>query len=283
MVITTLMVVRQQVETVGARQSVFRARQLAEMGIAVASHPGITAIDPLLRSKTSEWEAYEALISTEESRLPMRSLLSEQHSAHLERVLVGWGLTEMEAETLVDRLLDWADEDDFVRLKGAERKHYTDEGFQGRPYNRPLRSAGEVALVAGWERLVEVRPDWRDWITFHGSGRLDVNEAPAQLLAAFTGASLTNAEFLVRHRAGLDGLVHTEDDEPVATVEEALAMLGVSSEEAAALTPLLTVQGATKRIESIGRSGGYARAIVVVVTQDGARPQMLEWKEYVPQ
>ncbi|RBP43960.1 type II secretory pathway component PulK [Roseimicrobium gellanilyticum] len=280
MVVTALMVVRQDVETAWSRESVQRARQLAEMGIAVAAHPGVKPSDPLLRARVSAQESYETHISTEESRLHINSLLTEERRALLERVFVGWGLPESDAETLVDRMMDWADEDDFQRLKGAEGSHYRDMGIPGRPYNRKLRTVEEMALVSGMEQLTLARPDWQDWVTFHGSGQLDLNEAPAELIAVFTGASLSRAQTLVAQRSGSDGIAHTVDDLPLTSVEEALTMLGVGA-EAEALTPLLTVKGSTTRIESTGRIGDYARTVVVVLRKSGGRPQILEWKEMV--
>ena len=86
MVMTTLMIVRQDVETAWSRESVQRARQLAEMGIAVAAHPGVKPSDPLLRARVSEQESYETLVTTEESRLHVNSLLTEERRAVLERV-----------------------------------------------------------------------------------------------------------------------------------------------------------------------------------------------------
>ena len=281
MVITALMVVRQDVETVWAQESVQRARQLAEMGVAVASHPAIKASDPLLRARVSEREGYETHISTEESRLHVNSLLTEDRRALLERVFTGWGLAEMDAETLVDRMMDWSDKDDFQRLKGAEKAHYREMGIPGRPYNRKLRTADEMALVSGMEVLTEARPDWRDWVTFHGSGQLDLSEAPAELIALFTGAPLSRAQSLVQRRWGPDGLAHTVDDVQLASVEEALNTLGVGAAEAEALTPLLTVKGSTTRIDSTGHVGDYARSVVVVLRKGGGRPEILEWKEQV--
>lgn len=280
MVITALMIVRQDVETVWSRESVQRARQLAEMGVAVAAHPGVKPSDPLLRASISDRESYEALISTEESRLNINVLLTEERRALLERVFVGWGLLESDAETLVDRMMDWADTDDFQRLKGAEKDHYRDLGIPGRPYNRKLRTVEEMALVSGMDLLTEARPDWQDWVTFHGGGQLDLNEAPAEIIAVFTGASLSRAQSLVAQRRGPDGLPHTEDDLLFTSVEEAVTALGVGA-EAEVLTPLLTVKGSTTRIESTGRVGDYARSVVVVLRKNGGRPQILEWKEMV--
>src|SRR5687768_16675109 len=77
LIITALLVAMQNADTTGARKAVFRARQLAEMGVAVASHPLVAAGDPLLRQRLSSNESFEAVITSEESRLNLNALLTE--------------------------------------------------------------------------------------------------------------------------------------------------------------------------------------------------------------
>ena len=58
------------------------------------------------------------------------------------------GLDSAEASRLAARLGDYADGDDLRRLGGAERGDYP----EGRaPANAPLRTAGELCAVPGWE------------------------------------------------------------------------------------------------------------------------------------
>lgn len=70
-----------------ARYGMMRARQLAEMGVAVAAHPQIRAGDPLLRRNVSGLERFEVILGTEESRLNLNALLTEEHLPVLERML----------------------------------------------------------------------------------------------------------------------------------------------------------------------------------------------------
>jgi len=281
LIITSLMVAMQDVETVGARQVVFRARQLAEMGLSVAAHPGVKKDDELLRYRASGTESYEAKITSEESRLNFNALLTEDRRGVLERVLTAWGMQLIDSQALVDMLMDWTDGDDLKRLKGAEKFEYRKEGFKDRPYNRPFRSLDEVPLVEGMDVLSELKPNWRDYFTMWGSGQLDINEASAELISLVADAPPHLAEALVSRRNGPDGIAHTEDDTPLESLDDALTQLGIVGDQAALVAPVFTLNGSTVRIESVGRAGDHARGIAVVMQKNGSQPLVLEWREFV--
>ncbi len=280
-IITSLMVAMQDVETVGSRKAASRAKQLAEMGIAVGSHPGVKPGDPLLRGQVSRTETFEAIITTEEGRLNLNSLLTEDRLPVLERLLGHFGLSPADAQGLAARLMDWTDQDDLKRRgDSAEKFDYRNAGFPGRPFNRPFRTLDEAVLVSGMEMLDELRPDWRDFFTLRGNGQLDVNEASEDTLSVITGAPPHLIAAFIAARNGPDGIPHTKDDTPSASVEEALGLMSVSADLVQTLTPLMTVRGTTQRIQSIGRAGDYARGISVVMRKDGGMPQVLEWREF---
>ena len=284
LVTTTILVLQQDVETSGSRQLVSRARQLAEMGLAVASHPGVQQDDPLLLGSISNTESYEAIITSEEGRLNLNFLLTEERRVVLERIFQNWGLDPLAAESLVDALMDWVDADDFKRLHGAESDEYRQLGIKGRPFNRPFASMDEVSLVLGIEQLEKVHPAWRDEFTVLGQGPLDLNEASAARIALLADVPEQNAQQLVERRAGPDGQPHTPDDVPFQSVEEALALLGVTGDTATRLATLFTIKGNTVRIESVGRVAGYERGIAVVLQKStGAGARVLAWKEFVPE
>lgn len=281
-IVTALMVAMQDVETVSSRKAASRAKQLAEMGVAVASHPGVKPGDPLLLGKVSNSETYEAFITTEEGRLNLNALLNEERLPVLERLLGHFGLSPADAQGLAARLMDWTDPDDLKRRgDSAEKFDYRNAGVPGRPFNRPFRTLDEAVLVSGMEALDELRPDWRDFFTLRGNGQLDVNEASEDTLGILTGAPPHLISAFITARSGPDGIPHTKDDTPVGSVEEALGLLGVSADQVQTLTPLLTVRGTTLRIQSIGRAGDYARGISVVLRKDSGAPQVLEWREFI--
>jgi hypothetical protein len=280
-VIMAVSVSQQHGEMQQARYGMIRARQLAEMGVAVAAHPQLKAGDPLLRRSVSGVERFEVRLGTEESRLNLNALLTDQHLPVLERMLKSWGMSAADAQGIVATLMDWTDADDLKRRPdSAEKLDYDHQGYSDRPFNRKFSSLTEVDLVARANEIQAARPDWRSFFTLRGTGQLDVNMASAEVLAAATGASLENASRLVQLRNGPDGLQQTEDDQPLQSLNEALSLLGVAGQQGADITPLLTLQGATLRIESIGTAGDSRCGIAVIMNKNGGMPRITEWREF---
>jgi type II secretory pathway component PulK len=264
-----------------ARQGMMRARQLAEMGVAVAVHPLVRPGDALLRQEISGIEQFEVMLSTEESRLNLNALLTEERLPLLERIFTSWGITPGDAQAITAMLMDWTDADDLKRRPdSAEKLDYEQMGLPGLPLNRPFQTLDEVDLLPRMAEILEARPDWQAFFTLRGSGQLDVNMASAEMLAVATGASLTNAELLVQKRLGPDGLPQTRDDVLLTSVEEALALLGLGGPQAAEIMPLLTLQGQTPRIESIGVAGDAKCGLAVTVQKGGGAPRILEWSKF---
>lgn len=283
-VTTAMLVLRQDVETAASQRTVSRTRCLAEMGLAIAVNPQVQPNDPLLRGKVSATESYQAIVTTEEGRLSLKMLLTEERRDVLERVFRQWGLRPLDAESVVDAMMDWVDEDELKRLKGAERRDYLEMGLEDRPYNHAFLSLDEVALVSGMEQVEQMYPKWRDEFTVFGQGQLDLNETTAQRIAMLLNVEESLAESLVEQRLGLDGIAHTDDDEPIESLDVALSTLGLSGDASKQALGLVTLKGGTRRIESIGRMGDQERGLVVVFQNAAAgNSRVLEWKEFVPQ
>lgn len=281
LIISGLSVALQDGEMQSQRHGRLRARQLAEMGVAVAAHPMVRTGDPLLRRQVSAIEEFRAALSTEESRLNINMLLTEERLPILEGIFNAWGMSPADAQALGGSLMDWKDPDDFKRRPdSAEKLDYEREGFTDRPFNRSFASLDDLELVKNFEKIYEVRPDWRSCFTLKGSGQLDINSASAEVIAALTGASIGNAERLVQTRCGPDGEPHTQDDTPFQSIGEALAILGLNEAQAAQITALLTLQGPTRRIECVGKAGTDFCGIAVLVGNSGGPPRISEWREF---
>ncbi|HSJ23644.1 MAG TPA: hypothetical protein VK929_03095 [Longimicrobiales bacterium] len=86
------------------------------------------------------------------------------------------------ADRLAQAILDWRDEDDLPRVNGAERDEYLAAGAAVLPANRPFNDVSELRFVLGMtpELFDAIRPH----LTTMGSGRINVNAAPRELLAA---------------------------------------------------------------------------------------------------
>lgn len=281
LIITTAAVSNQHGDMQLARQGVMRARQLAEMGVAVAVNPQIKPGDPLMQRTVSSVEKFAVVLSTEESRLNLNALLTDERLPLLEHIFIAWGISPADAQGIAATLMDWTDADDLKRRPDSlEKLDYAQKGISDRPLNRKFISLDELALVARADEIQNARPDWRSFFTLRGNGQLDVNMASAEILALVTSASLENALQLVHKRNGPDGLPNTTDDTPLQSLEEALAMLGVGGAQADSIKPLLTLHGATLRIESVGTAGDVNCGITVVVRTNGGTPRIVEWNEF---
>jgi general secretion pathway protein K len=278
LVITSMMIVTEGADAAVSRILVLRARQLAEMGLAVGANPAVTKSDDrVLHSKFSAGESFDVALSTEEGRLNINFLLTEERRGILERLFQIWGLSVPDSVAVVDCLMDWVDADDFRRLNGAEKQDYEKEGFAGRPFNRAFRSIDEMTLVKSMEKVTMVNPRWREAFTVWGAGALDVNEASADLIAAVADVPLAIAAQLVAARNGPDGLAHTDDDALLQSMEEVMAFLGAGKNSGTASVPLV-LKGSVRRIESTGRAGGLVRRISVIL-QGTPSGGIADWHE----
>ena len=280
LVATTSLLVMQDVDTVGTRRQMFRARMLAEMGLAFAAHPDVRPDDPLLRQEIADGEGFEVEMIGEDGRLNPNLLIQRQDRETLRRVFRAWGMDLMQSDSLFDALTDWVDEDSFKQPRGAEFRDYN--GIPGLPFNRPFRSLEEMALVRGMDVVDSVFPQWRDWFSIHASGVLDINEAAPEIVAAVTGADIIIAQQLQARRLGRDGIRNTLDDAVFPDLQSAVRLLGVSG-STEGLDQILSVSSNTRRIISRGTTGGFTKSIIAVVqggtTSTGGASAILELTE----
>jgi type II secretory pathway component PulK len=275
-------VVSFDVEVATAQIHGFRARQLAEMGIAVASNPAVKRTDPLLRQVSEEnGEGFEARIISEGEKFNINAIVLRQDEQLLKSMFIDWGLELEEAQAVVDALIDWVDANDEVGLNGAEVDWYLDQGRLNQPFNRPFYHLDEVRLVRGMDYVEALKPDWRNWFTIWSAGALDLNEASADLIAAAAEVSVEEAAVIPETVRGADGIRDTEDDAPFQSVQQALALLGVDGTLRPEVLARMTVNDTTTRLESIGSVSGARRKITVIVRNRTGRPAVLERTEEV--
>ena len=280
--IAAIRVVSFDAELATAQVHGFRARQLAEMGIAVASNPAVKRTDPLLRQLSEEsGEGFEARIISEGEKFNINAIVLRQDEGLLKSMFIDWGLDLDEAQSVVDALIDWTDTNDEVGLNGAESEWYLEQGRLNQPFNRPFYHLDEVRLVRGMDYIEALKPDWRNWFTIWSAGALDLNEASADLIAAAAEIPVEEAAVIPETVRGPDGLRDTEDDAPFQSVEQALALLGVDGTLRPEVSARMTVNDTTTRLESIGSVSGARRKITVIVRNRTGRPAVLERTEEV--
>lgn len=266
----------------------FRARQAAEMGIAVAVNPAIKRDDPLLKSVGADGASYSADLRSEGERFNINHLLLNTNDKRLvKEIFIYWGIDEDVAQEIADALQDWVDSNDEEQLKGAEKEYYEELGRLNQPFNRPFYSLDEMRLVRGMDLIERVKPGWRDWFTVWSAGGLDINEADAEKISIAAECNVEDADALVEMVRGADGIRGTEDDAPFQNLQSGqggnsvLELLRVPEFYAQVVTPRLAVNDQTTRIESIGAAGDTKRKIILVVRNRTGKPAILEKTEEV--
>lgn len=256
-----------------------RARQLAESGIAVGLHPNVERGDAVLQQTFADGEGFSVQLSSEGARLPINHLLLGNHRSPLIALFEAWGLSSDEASALVDCLQDWVDVDDLKHLNGAEQEDYAATGLARYPPNRPFQSVEEMVNVRGMNLLAEKKPDWKNDFTVWSDGKLDVNQAPAELLQVVCGVTASQALALVGHRLGPDGQPETADDRRLTNLDEVRQVVGIPQEAFRTISNLLALQDSVWRIESTGHVGEYRRTVILVARRAVRPPQSLAWLE----
>ncbi|HEX8362022.1 MAG TPA: hypothetical protein VF613_18030 [Longimicrobium sp.] len=120
----------------------------------------------------------------------------------LRRLLVALRVDAGEADRIAQAAMDWRDADDLHRGRGAERGAYLREGAAVLPRNGPFLTLGELRHVRGVtpEIFALVRPH----LTVLGTGRVNLNSAPAPVLLSLPGMGNEAVSLVLRRqRAGL--------------------------------------------------------------------------------
>ena len=276
----TLRVISFDMEIAAAKIHGSRARQLAEMGIAVGCNPAVKRPDPLLHRMADD-EGYDAKIISEGGRFNINAIILQGDKALLKSIFTSWGLELDAAQEVTDALVDWIDADDDEQLNGAEKKYYEKEGRINQPFNHPFYDINEVSLVRGMDLVESVRPDWRNWFTIWSGGPLDLNEASAELIAAAAEISVEQANIIPETVRGTDGERDTLDDAPFKDTASALDLLGIDLNGRPDLAKRFTVNDTTTRIESIGYAEGAKRKITAIVRNRTGKPALLERTEEI--
>lgn len=254
------------------------AKRYAEMGLEIGRHPRIEQYDPLLVGGGDNG-GYQVTLTTEEARFNINTLLLNSDRLILRRIFTHWGLKPEFTSQVIDALKDWVDSDDNVSLNGAEKRDYEKAGFEDLPFNRPFKDLDELMLVRGMDVVTALRPDWREWFTVFGDGRIDINEARTDFVMVLANVPPERMAQFDRFRAGPDGARRTLDDGRLSSAVQLAQMLAVFQPKIVAeLQQWVQFAGPIRRIESIGRCNDLGRKLILI-TQNN---QTL-WRGELPQ
>jgi hypothetical protein len=111
---------------------IFRARQQALSGIAVATNASITPGDPLLEARSADGEeGYSVTIKDESGLINPNYFLTQAPDRRdlFKRLFASWGLDINQSDAAADGLYDWQSPSPFRSLHGAKKAEYESSGM----------------------------------------------------------------------------------------------------------------------------------------------------------
>jgi general secretion pathway protein K len=122
----------------------------ADAGISIAVHGLMLrdperrwAIDGKTRRERFDGATLDIIVEDERGKIALNLI----NKSEVEAMFAEFGLQGLELEAAVDSFMDWRDEDDDPRPRGAEFEVYAPK--QIKPRNGELRTVGEMALITG--------------------------------------------------------------------------------------------------------------------------------------
>jgi len=302
LITATVGFVKNDVDEYGALNKEFRARQLAESGLAFGIHPLVQSEDrSLLEQQTPDGGRFQVTISSESTKLNVNAILQAGRDDLLENLFGRWGVAPKDAEAAVNGLRNYLSSPQRTQpplqtTNAVQAVPQSTNAVQAAPQSTNATQPGlqstsaiqlgqqfaaveEMSLVPEFGPVIEKQPDWANFFTIWGDGKIDVNLADADTIELITGVSPATADEFVKYRWGPDGKPSTLDDRVYNSMDEVRAALGMSPEQFQLVEGLITLTSEVDRIESTGIIAGYEKTIVVVATRNTSPVRYLSWQE----
>ena len=241
------------------------ARQLALSGISFASTAPAANL-PFTATRTVQGEGkFTVIRSSDSGRININALLKKRDLVAISRILSAWG-SEYDKVGNASTALEhrtWL-------LSGNDN---SGAGFI------PFESFAQLQSIPEFAEAVKKKENWRDLITFWGSGAVDVNYAKADVLMALGGLNASQANTIIETRAGKDGQEGTKDDVHFSSLENVILTLGLSETSARQLRTYFGTKTEIERITSIGDIRGMQRKVQVILKSAKEDGTPLAWDE----
>lgn len=243
----------------------FHARLLADSALILARHPQVRRFDPILSQQVSQLARYEVAQSNEGTRIAVNHLADNPILHRATRLLFErWGLDVRKSAELTDAIADWIDPDDEIREQGTESRFYTRLEHPEYPLNRPFRSLEELLFVRDFELIEALQPEWRDYFTLFGDGKIDVNEASPLLLQVLFDLEPHQVLRVIDRRLGDDEVEFTADDVSLDDLGELAELLDLPDRELEEVLPTLTLSHPVRRIVSRAQVGDATEVLTLI-------------------
>ncbi len=171
-----------------------RARLVRRLAAATLRDPW-AGVDSQFRDTIAVARA-RVLVSTRDAGSQLN--LNRATEEELRRLFVALRIDAGLADRLAQSILDWRDQDDMHRARGAERDAYLEAGAVQLPRNGPFQTLSELASVQGMTTTTYERV--RPYLTLLGSGQVNLNAADRPVLLALPGMTEEAVAVLFRYR-----------------------------------------------------------------------------------
>ena len=147
---------------------------------------------------------YSVGITDESGKIDI-NMMTDASAIILKSLLSNSGVSVEDAETIADSVMDWKDEDNLVRLHGAEDDYYSSLPNPFKAKNANFDTVEELLLVKGvTSELLYGTKDKKGIINFltvnSKMNRINVNAAPKEVLMALPNMTPELAEAIVNYR-----------------------------------------------------------------------------------
>jgi len=174
-------------------------------------------VEPLPVSFAGDLRTYRVSLKDPAGQIDLNDASPET----LERLLTEHSVEQQQARAIVDQIVDWRDDDDFVRPAGAEQSVYSARGVACR--NAPFRAREELLYLPAMTPDVFERI--RDDLTTGSNGSIHAGSASRAVLASLPGMLPAVAAEIVRVRATKQLTEEDLDSLVPISAREARAML----------------------------------------------------------
>jgi general secretion pathway protein K len=233
----------------------------------------VLRVDGTLYAGTIEKSGYTFRITDESGKIPLNAL-TDTSGILLKNLLKNLGYQPEEADTVVDSVLDWRDQDELHRLSGAESDYYMSLPNPYKAKNGKFDTLEELLLVKGVTPAMLYGDGTRkgiiDFLTvYSNTNAINVNAAPKEVLAAIPGMSPEKVDYVLAQRAATG----------IQNIQDIAALVGESFREIGSY--LSNSESNTFEVEGSGskEGGGKGYTIKAIVkTEGGARYRYAYYK-----
>lgn len=226
--------------------------------------------DELYRSSTLGEGTLDVVVEDEESKINLNSFPQNLLAKFRPFQLAG------NTGELIESLVDWRDWDSSAGANGGEEDYYRFLSPPRHCKNAPLDCLDELNVIKGFNES-SLTKRISAIMTVYSNGKINVNTAPPEVLAALPGMDDRTALSLVAHRSGRDCVEGTMDDQPFKSVDELREFLG--NDIYSGLWQYVDCISDTFKVRSSGTVGNITKTVEAVLIKRGQTVKIRSWRE----